>query len=115
MKIKKGDTVVVIAGRHKGETGKVIRALPTKQKVVVEGINMVKKHTKPQQTAQGNQPGGIIELEAPIHVSNVAYAVEAEVDVNGKTEKRTVGSKIGYRIDDDGTKVRVARRTGEDI
>ena len=115
MKIKKGDTVVVIAGRHKGETGKVIRALPTEQKVVVEGINIVKEHTRPLQTPQGNQPGGIIEVEAPIHVSNVAYAVEAEVDVDGKTEKRTVGSKVGYRVSDDGTKVRYARRTGEDI
>jgi large subunit ribosomal protein L24 len=115
MKIKKGDTVVVIAGRDRGEVGKVIRAMPTEDKVVVEGVNIVKKHTKPQQTARGNQPGGIIEVEAPIHVSNVAYAVEAEVDVDGKTEKRTVASKVGYRVGEDGTKVRFAKRTGEDI
>lgn len=111
MKVKKGDTVVVIAGKDKGDVGKVIAAYPEQDKVLVEGVNRITKHSKPQQTARGQQSGGIVHQEAPIHVSNVMLAVE--VDVDG--EKKTVGTRVGYRVDDNGNKVRYAKRTGEDI
>jgi large subunit ribosomal protein L24 len=111
VKIKKGDRVVVVAGKDKGVVGKVIAAYPRTGKVVVEGVNRVTKHTKVGQTARGTRTGGIVHTEAPIDVSNVMVAVESEVD--GK--KRTVGSRVGYRVDPNGTKVRVAKRTGEDI
>ena len=107
MRIKKGDTVVVVAGKDKGVVGKVIAAYPRQDKVLVEGVNRITKHTKPVQTARGSQAGGIVHQEAPIHVSNVMLAVEGD----GKT----VGTRLGYRIDDDGNKVRVAQRTGKDI
>ncbi|RIQ12189.1 50S ribosomal protein L24 [Jiangella rhizosphaerae] len=112
MKIKKGDKVIVIAGKDKGLVGKVIAAYPRQERVLVEGVNRITKHQKPTQTARGTQQsGGIIHQEAPIHVSNVMIAVEADVD--GK--KKTVGTRVGYRIDDNGNKVRYAKRTGEDI
>lgn len=111
MRVKKGDTVVVIAGKDKGVVGKIIAAYPRQEKVLVEGVNRVTKHTKPTQTARGNQAGGIVHQEAPIHVSNVQLAVE--VDVEGK--KTTVGTRVGYRVDENGNKVRFAKRTGEDI
>ena len=111
MKIKKGDRVVVVAGKDKGLVGKVIKSMPRKDKIIVEGVNRVKKHTKVSQTARGAKTGGIITQEAPIHVSNVMIAVE--VDADGA--KQTVGSRVGYRFTDDGTKVRYAKRTGEDI
>ena len=98
MKIKKGDQVIVISGDDKGKTGEVLRAMPKLQKVVVQGVNLVKRHTKPSQTSAG----GIVTKEAAIHVSNVAIVS------NGKP------SKIGYK-NDKGTKVRVARKTGEVI
>ena len=75
MKVKVGDTVKIIAGADKGKEGKVIRTLKTEQRVVVEGINIVKKHSKPRTT---NESGGIFEIEAPIHVSNVKVITEAE-------------------------------------
>jgi large subunit ribosomal protein L24 len=111
MRIKKGDTVVVIAGKDKGVVGKVIAAYPKQERVLVEGVNRVTKHTKPTQTARGSQAGGIIHTEASIHVSNVQIAVETKVD--GK--KQTVGTRVGYRVDESGAKVRFAKRTGEDI
>ncbi len=111
MKIKKGDRVVVIAGKDKGATGKVISANPRAGTVVVEGVNRVTKHTKVGQTSRGARTGGIVHTEAPINVSKVMLAVEAEVD----GEKKVVGSRVGYRVDASGTKVRVAKRTGEDI
>jgi large subunit ribosomal protein L24 len=111
MRIKKGDKVVVIAGKDKGLVGKVITAYPSENKVLVEGVNRVTKHTKPTQTARGSQAGGIMHVEAPIHVSNVQLAVETKVD--GKTT--TVGTRVGYRVDENGNKVRFAKRTGEDI
>ena len=107
MRIKKGDRVLVIAGKDKGATGRVIEAFPKDDKVLVEGVNRVKKHTKVGQTARGAKTGGIVTTEAPIHVSNVMLVVE-------KDGKR-VGTRIGVRIDEDGNKVRVAKRTGEDI
>jgi large subunit ribosomal protein L24 len=111
MRIKKGDTVVVVAGRDRGAVGKVIAAYPRHDKVLVEGVNRITKHTKVQQTARGAKSGGLVHQEAPIHVSNVMLAVE--VDVDG--DKRTVGTRVGYRVDDNGNKVRYAKRTGEDI
>ena len=100
MKIKKGDQVIVIAGDDKGKTGEVVKAMPSEGKVVVQGVNLVKRHTKPSQTT----PGGIITKEAPIHVSNVALA-------DPKTGKAT---KVGYK-EVNGKKVRVARKSGEVI
>lgn len=111
MKIHKGDRVVVVAGKDKGLVGKVIQAMPREDKLLVEGVNRIKKHTKVGQTARGTKTGGIITQEAPIHVSNVMLAVEVEVD----GEKKVVGTRVGYRIGDEGRKVRYAKRTGEDI
>ncbi len=101
MKIKKGDQVVVLTGKDKGKKGEVIRALPTENRVVVQGVNVVKKHTKPTQFA----PGGIEEKELSIHVSNVALA-------DPKTGKP---SKVGYTVGKDGKKSRVARASGETL
>jgi large subunit ribosomal protein L24 len=111
MRIKKGDTVVVIAGRDKGAIGKVIASYPRDSRVLVEGVNRITKHTKVVQSARGAKSGGIVHQEAPIDVSNVMLAVETEVD----GEKKTVGTRVGYRVDDNGNKVRFAKRTGEDI
>jgi large subunit ribosomal protein L24 len=111
MRIRKGDTVVIVAGRDKGAVGKVIAAYPRQDKVLVEGVNRITKHTKVQQTARGAKSGGLVHQEAPIHVSNVMLAVEVEVD----GDKKTVGTRVGYRVDDNGNKVRFAKRTGEDI
>jgi large subunit ribosomal protein L24 len=111
VKVKKGDRVVVVAGKDKGLVGTVLQAMPRKDKVLVEGVNRVKKHTKVGQTARGAKTGGIVTQEAPIHVSNVMLAVEVEID----GQKKTVGTRVGYRVDESGTKVRYAKRTGEDI
>ena len=105
--IKKGDLVQVITGKDRGVQGKVIRVLIEDERVIVEGVNRIKKHTKIAQTARGAKTGGIVTQEAPIHVSNVQLVVE----VDGKK----VGTRTGVRIDEDGTKTRVAKRTGEDI
>ena len=104
MKVKKDDTVLVIAGRDKGARGKVIAAYPDQSKVLVEGVNRVKRHTRISTTQRGAKTGGIVTQEAPIHVSNVKV-----VDSEGKP------TRIGYRRDDAGKKVRVARRTGKDL
>jgi large subunit ribosomal protein L24 len=101
MKLKKGDRVVVISGRDKGRTGEIVKALPSENRVIVQGINLVKRHTRQSQTSSG----GIIEKEASIHVSNVAY-------VDPKDDKPT---RLGFKIIDGGRKVRVARRSGEVI
>jgi large subunit ribosomal protein L24 len=101
LKIKKGDRVKVITGRSKGKVGDVLRVLATEQKVVVAGVNMIKRHTKPGRT----DAGGIIEREAAIHVSNVAL-------LDPKSDKPT---KVGYRFLEDGRKVRFARASGEII
>ena len=108
MKVKKGDTVVVIAGKDKGAKGKVIQAYPDRNKVLVEGVNRIKKHTRITQTQRGAQSGGIVTQEAPIHVSNVAL-----VDPDTKKPARA-----GYRIDeadDSQAKVRISRASGKDI
>ncbi|GAA1746787.1 50S ribosomal protein L24 [Luedemannella helvata] len=104
VKVKKGDTVIVIAGKDKGAKGKVIAAYPRQDKVLVEGVNRVKKHTRVSTTQRGAKTGGIVTQEAPIHVSNVMV-----VDSDGQP------TRVGYRVGDDGQKVRVARRTGKDL
>ncbi len=100
MKIKTGDTVIVISGDDKGKVGKVIKAFPKTGKVIVEGVNVQKKHVKPTQ----NEKGSIKEINAPIDVSNVAFYDE-------KAKKAT---KVGYKLVDD-KKVRVAKNSGEII
>jgi len=107
MRIKKGDTVLVLAGKDKGRTGRVIAAYPERDRVLVEGVNRIKKHTKIGQTNRGAKTGGIVTQEAPIHVSNVQLVVE----VDGKK----LGSRTGIRTDDNGDRVRFAKRTGEEI
>jgi large subunit ribosomal protein L24 len=98
-KIKKGDKVVVLAGRDKGKNGEVLRVLREKNRAVVQGVNMVKRHTRPSP----GQPGGIIEKEAAIHISNIAH-------IDPKSNKPT---RVGYKFLEDGRKVRIARRSGE--
>ena len=100
-KIKKGDKVVVRTGKDKGKTGEVLRVLRQDDRVLVQGVNMVKRHQRPSQVA----PGGIMEKEAPLHISNVGL-------VDPKTDLPT---RVGYRIDDDGRKLRFAKRSGEPI
>ncbi len=104
MKIKKGDTVQVLTGKDRGLRGKVIEAYPADERVLVEGANRIKRHTKQQTSARGSQTGGIIETEAPIHVSNVGL-------VHPKTGKP---GRVGSRVDADGKKVRVVRSQGEE-
>ncbi|MBV9827023.1 MAG: 50S ribosomal protein L24 [Alphaproteobacteria bacterium] len=101
MKIKKGDQVIVITGRDKGRTGEVLRVDPTENRVIVQGVHMAKRHTK---QSFGN-PGGIVDKELTIHVSNVAH-------VDPKSRKAT---RIGYKTLEGGRKVRVARASGEVI
>ena len=99
-KIKKGDKVVVLAGKDKGKTGQVLSVIPSETRAVVQGLNLVRRHTK--QTA--SQDAGIFTKEAPIHLSNLAVA-----DANGKP------TRVGFKINADGTKVRVAKSTGDTI
>jgi large subunit ribosomal protein L24 len=101
MKIRKGDKVIVTTGKDKGKVGQVLRAIPKDLKLVVAGINTVKKHTKPSRTSDG----GIVLKEMPIHVSNVAH-------VDPKSGKAT---KVGFKVLKDGTKARVAKKSGEII
>jgi large subunit ribosomal protein L24 len=99
-KIKKGDRVVLLTGKDKGRTGNVSRVMPKDSRVVVSGLNMVQRHTRP---SQGDPQGGIKHKEASVHVSNVAV-----VDSNGKP------TRVGFKVED-GKKVRVAKTTGETI
>jgi len=99
-KIKKGDDVIVLAGKDKGRTGKVLKVLPSDNRVVVQGVQMVQRHTRPSQT---NPQGGIVNKEATIHVSNVAL-----VDSSGKA------TRVGFRMDGD-KKVRFAKTTGDAV
>ena len=102
MKIRKGDKVRVLTGKDRGKEGVVSRAIPADDKVIIEGINLAKRHQKP---TKATMQGGIIDKAMPIHVSNVAVLSPAD-------EKPT---RIGYRLNDDGSKVRVCRRTGVDL
>lgn len=101
LKIRKGDTVTVVAGREKGRTGEVLRTVPELRRVVVQGVNMVKRHTKPSPAS----PGGVVEKEAAIDISNVALVDPGD----GKP------TRVGFRVLEDGRKVRYARRSGEVI
>jgi large subunit ribosomal protein L24 len=105
MKVHKGDTVLVVAGKDKGAKGKVLQAYPDRNRVLVEGVNRIKKHTTVSTTQRGARSGGIVTQEAPIHVSNVMV-----VDSDGKP------TRIGYRLDEEtGKRVRVSKRNGKDI
>ncbi|PFG42204.1 LSU ribosomal protein L24P [Isoptericola jiangsuensis] len=111
-KIKKGDQVIVIAGRDKGLTGRVLEVLKDSDRVIVEGVQRVTKHVKAGQSARGTRTGGIETVEAPIHVSNVML-------VDPETKK---GTRVGFRteqVEQDGrtrtVRVRVAKRSGKDI
>jgi large subunit ribosomal protein L24 len=104
MRVRKGDTVVIIAGKDKGAKGRVIQAYPDTGRVLVEGVNRIKKHTRISRTQRGAQSGGIVTQEATIDVSNVMV-----VDSDGKP------TRVGYRTDDEGKRVRVSRRSGKDI
>ncbi len=101
MKIKTGDTVVVIAGKDKGVKGEVIKSIPKENKVIVKGVNIQTRHTKPR---GAENPGGLVKSEGPIHVSNVLY-------YDSKSNK---GSRIGYKIEN-GKKQRYLKTTGEII
>jgi large subunit ribosomal protein L24 len=101
MKIKKGDTVVVLSGRDRGREGEVLKAMPKEDRLVVSGVNLVRRHQRPSP----QDPGGIVDKELSIHVSNVAI-----VD-----PKERMATRVGYKVLEDGRKVRVARRSGEII
>jgi len=100
LKVKKGDEVIVIAGKEKGKKGVITKVIPAEARVVVEGLNIVKKHVKPSRASAG----GIVPQEAPIHVSNVSL-------IDAKSGKPT---RVGYKIDGE-RKVRVSKRSGDEI
>ncbi|MEA1881376.1 MAG: 50S ribosomal protein L24 [Candidatus Marinimicrobia bacterium] len=100
MNIKKGMTVKVISGNHRGSEGKVLHVFPKRERIIVEGINFIKRHTRP---SQANPQGGIVEREGALHVSNVMV-----IHRGGTT-------RIGHKKLDDGSKVRIATKTGEEI
>jgi large subunit ribosomal protein L24 len=100
-KIKKGDKVIVISGSDKGRTGEVLKVLPDENRVIVQGVKMIKRHTRPS----GMNAGGIVEKEAAIHVSNVAH-------IDPKTDKPT---RVGFKFVEDNRKVRFAKGSGEVI
>ena len=101
LKLKKGDKIIVVAGKNKGNTGEIIKVYPNKNRVMVRGINIVKRHTKPTQ----NNAGGIVEKEGTIHISNIAYL----------DEKENKPSRLGFKVLEDGRKVRVSKKSGEVI
>ena len=101
LKIKKDDNVVVISGRDKGKQGKVLRVFPAEERAVVQGVHIARRHSKPSM----GDPGGIVEKELKIHISNLAH-------IDPQSNKPT---RVGYKFLDDGRKVRVARRSGEVI
>ena len=100
MKIIKGDSVRIMTGSDKGREGRVLKSYPVKNKILIEGINIVKKHVRP---SQDNPQGGITEKEMPVNISNVALLVNGEP------------TKVGYKILDDNKKVRISKKTGEVI
>lgn len=101
-KIKKGDTVIVVTGNSKGQKGKVLEVITKDDRAIVEGVNMVKKHTKPN---SANPQGGIIEREAPVHISNLMLA----------DPKTGVPTRVGRRVDANGKLVRYSKKSGEEI
>ena len=100
-KIKKGDEVIVLAGKDKGKKGKIIKLLPKLNKAIVSDVNKVKKHQKPG----NNEPGGIVEKEMPIHISNLNYF----------DSKLNQGVRIGFKSNKDGKKIRINKKTGAEI
>jgi large subunit ribosomal protein L24 len=102
LKIKKGDKVEVLSGKYSGKQGKVLKSYPESRRIVVEGVNLVKRHTRP---SQENPQGGIVTKEAPIDISNIALICDSC--------SRTI--RVGYRFDADGTKKRVCRKCGSDL
>jgi large subunit ribosomal protein L24 len=104
MKVHKGDTVLVISGKDKGAKGKVLVAFPDRNKVLVEGVNRIKKHTAISRNERGAQSGGIVTQEAAISVSNVMV-----IDSDGKP------TRVGKKVGDDGKRVRISRRSGKEI
>jgi len=102
MNIRKNDSVMVIAGRERGKTGKVLRVIPEKSRALVERMNLVKRHTRPR---GAQQPGGIVEKEASIHISNLMVMCD----------KCNAPVRVGHKVLADGEKVRVCRRCGEPI
>ncbi|MBI5958229.1 MAG: 50S ribosomal protein L24 [Chloroflexi bacterium] len=104
-RIKKGDTVLVIAGKDKGTRGEVLRVLPKADRVVVERVNIVKKHQRPVQAGRGQMQPGRIEFEAPIHMSNVMLVCT----------QCSEATRVGFRVTEDDKKVRVCHKCGKDI
>jgi len=100
MHVVKNDTVKILTGKYSGKTGKVLKVFPDENRLIVEGVNIIKKHTKP---SQKNQQGGIIEKESSIHVSNVMV-------IDPKTNEPT---RVGYKFLEDGSKVRISKKSGE--
>jgi large subunit ribosomal protein L24 len=100
MHVVKNDTVKILSGKYRGKTGKVLKVFPEENRVIVEGVNIIKKHTRP---SQKNPQGGIVEKEAPIHVSNV-------IVIDPKTNEPT---RVGYKYLEDKTKVRYSKKSGE--
>jgi large subunit ribosomal protein L24 len=100
MHVVKNDLVKILSGKYSGKTGKVLKVFPDQNRLIVEGINIIKKHTKP---SQKNQQGGIVEKESSIHVSNVMV-------IDPKTNEPT---RVGYKFLEDGTKVRISKKSGE--
>ena len=100
-KLKKGDEVIVLTGKDKGKKGKIVRVIPSTSKVIVTDINKYKKHQKPG----NNEPGGIVEKDMPIHISNVAF-------YDSKANK---GVRVGYSISKDGKKIRINKKSGKEI
>jgi large subunit ribosomal protein L24 len=101
-RIRKDDTVIVIAGKDKGSSGKVLKVIPSEDRVLVEGVNLMKRHTKPDIT---HPNGGVVSKEAPLHISNVALR-------DPKTGKPT---RVSFKVNDKGRKVRVAKGSGVEI
>ncbi len=101
IKLKKGDEVIVLAGKDRGKRGKILKVIPTARKVIVSEINRYKKHQKPG----NNEPGGIIEKDMPIHISNVSF-------YDSSLNK---GVRLGYSFDKDGKKIRVNKKSGKEI
>ena len=100
MRVVKNDTVKILSGKYSGKTGKVLKVFPDQDRLIVEGVNIIKKHTKP---SQKNQQGGIVEKEASIHASNVMV-------IDPKTNEPT---RVGFKFLEDGTKVRISKKSGE--
>ncbi len=101
IKLKKGDEIIVLAGKDKGKKGKIVKVIPEIRKVVVTDINKYKKHQKPG----NNEPGGIIEKDMPLHISNVAFY----------DSQSNSGTRIGYSFNKDGKKIRINKKTGKEI